>query len=145
MTDSFRSALDAFTGILGVAAAITLLLAFLIAFNATSIATDERAREHATMFAFGLPRRSVVAMGMGENAVIGLLGTVVGVAMGFLLTRYTDAGQRLARHRRRRARRRGGGGGADPAVHGAPARSHGHPGHPAGGGVAGGTRAAPAS
>jgi putative ABC transport system permease protein len=89
VTDSFRSALDAFTGILGVAAAITLLLAFLIAFNATSIATDERAREHATMFAFGLPRRSVVAMGMGENAVIGLLGTVVGVVMGFLLTRYT--------------------------------------------------------
>jgi putative ABC transport system permease protein len=89
VTDTFRGALDAFTGILGVAAAITLLLAFLIAFNATSIATDERAREHATMFAFGLPRRSVVAMGMAENAVIGLLGTFVGVVLGFLLTRYT--------------------------------------------------------
>lgn len=89
VTDSFRGALDAFTGILGIAATITLLLAFLIAFNATSIATDERAREHATMFAFGLPRRSVVAMGMAENAVIGLLGTVVGVVLGFLLTRYT--------------------------------------------------------
>ena len=41
------------------------------------------------MFAFGLPRRAVVAMGMAENAVIGFLGTVVGVALGFLLTRYT--------------------------------------------------------
>lgn len=89
LTDSFRGALDAFTGILGIAAAITLLLALLIAFNATSIATDERAREHATMFAFGLPRRVVVAMGMTENAVIGFLGTVIGVVLGFLLTRYT--------------------------------------------------------
>lgn len=89
VTDSFRGALDAFTGILGVAAAITLLLALLIAFNATSIAADERAREHATMFAFGLPRRVVVAMGMTENALIGLLGTGVGVTLGFLLTRYT--------------------------------------------------------
>lgn len=89
ITDSFRGALDAFTGVLGVAAAITFLLALLIAFNATSIATDERAREHATMFAFGLPRRTVVAMGMAENAVIGVLGTVVGVTLGFLLTRYT--------------------------------------------------------
>jgi putative ABC transport system permease protein len=89
VTDSFRGALDAFTGILGIAAGITLLLALLIAFNATSIATDERAREHATMFAFGLPRRVVVAMGMAENAVIGLLGTLVGLVLGFQLTRYT--------------------------------------------------------
>jgi putative ABC transport system permease protein len=89
VTDSFRAALDAFTGVLGVAAAITLVLALLVAFNATSIATDERAREHATMFAFGLPRRAVVAMGMAESAVIGLLGTAVGVVSGYLLTRYT--------------------------------------------------------
>jgi putative ABC transport system permease protein len=89
VTDSFRDALDAFTGILGIAAGITLLLALLIAFNATSIATDERAREHATMFAFGLPRRAVVAMGMVESAAIGLLGTALGVGLGYLLTRYT--------------------------------------------------------
>jgi putative ABC transport system permease protein len=41
------------------------------------------------MFAFGLPRRAVVAMGMAESAVIGLLGTAVGVVSGYLLTRYT--------------------------------------------------------
>lgn len=89
VTDSFREALGTFTGILGVAAAITLLLALLIAFNATSIATDERAREHATMFAFGLPRRAVVTMGVAESALIGLLGTVIGVALGYVLTWYT--------------------------------------------------------
>lgn len=89
VTDSFREALGAFTSVLGVAAAITLLLALLIAFNATSIATDERAREHATMFAFGLPRRAVLAMSMVESALIGLLGTGAGVGLGYLLTRYT--------------------------------------------------------
>jgi putative ABC transport system permease protein len=89
LTDSLRGAIEQFSSILSVAAAITLLLALLIAFNATSIATDERAREHATMFAFGLPRRSVVLMGMAENAVIGLLGTAVGIGLGYLLARYT--------------------------------------------------------
>ncbi|SOC48750.1 putative ABC transport system permease protein [Blastococcus aggregatus] len=89
VTDSFRDALGAFTSVLGVAAAVTLLLALLIAFNATSIATDERARENATMFAFGLPRRAVVTMGVVENAFIGLLGTAVGLGLGYLFTRYT--------------------------------------------------------
>ena len=149
VTDSFRGALDAFTGILGIAAAITLLLALLIAFNATSIATDERAREHATMFAFGLPRRAVVAMAMTENAAdrppghrhrggAGLPAHPVhgGGAAAPDPARVRDAGQRLARHGRRRARRRGGGGRADPAAHGAPSGPHGHPGDAARGRVA---------
>lgn len=89
VSDSLRNAVDQFASILGVAAVISLLLALLIAFNSTSIATDERSREHATMFAFGLPRRAVVLMSMAECAAIGVLGSLVGLAVGYLLARYT--------------------------------------------------------
>jgi putative ABC transport system permease protein len=60
-----------------------MVMAFLIAFNSTSINVDERVREIATMFAFGLPIRTVTRMQMVENLVIGILGTLVGVALGW--------------------------------------------------------------
>jgi putative ABC transport system permease protein len=78
----FRDALASFFGILRVAEAIVLLLALLIAFNSTSISIDERAREHATMLAFGLPPRVVLAMVTLESVITGLLGTALGVLAG---------------------------------------------------------------
>jgi putative ABC transport system permease protein len=60
-------------------------LAFLIAFNSTNINLSERAREIATMFAFGLPIRTAARMAMLENFITGLLGTLVGVVAGWLL------------------------------------------------------------
>jgi putative ABC transport system permease protein len=84
-TDGLRDSLGQFTGILNVAAAVSLLLALLIAFNSTSIGVDERSREHATMIAFGLPLRTVLAMTTAEAAIIGVLGTLVGLAGGYAL------------------------------------------------------------
>jgi putative ABC transport system permease protein len=69
--------------VLWVIRVIVMVLAFLIAFNSTSINVDERVREIATMFAFGLPIRTVTRMQMVENLVIGILGTLVGVALGW--------------------------------------------------------------
>ena len=86
-TDGLRDSLGQFTGILNVAAAVSLLLALLIAFNSTSIGVDERSREHATMMAFGLPLRTVLALTTAEAAVTGVLGTLAGLAGGYgLLT-----------------------------------------------------------
>lgn len=82
-TDGLRDSLGQFTGILNVAAAVSLLLALLIAFNSTSIGVDERSREHATMIAFGLPLRTVLAMTTTEAAAIGVLGAVAGLAGGY--------------------------------------------------------------
>jgi len=82
-TDGLRDSLGQFTGILNVAAAVSLLLALLIAFNNTSIGVDERAREHATMIAFGLPLRTVLAMTTMEAALIGTLGALAGIAGGY--------------------------------------------------------------
>ncbi len=84
--------LDEFTGILRVVEVATLLLALLIAFNTASLSADERARDNATMFAFGLPPRMVSGMAMAENAVIGALGAVVGLGGGYLALTYLVAG-----------------------------------------------------
>ena len=84
-TDGLRDSLGQFTGILNIAAAVSLLLALLIAFNSTSIGVDERSREHATMIAFGLPLRTVLAMTTVEAAAIGVLGTLAGLAGGYAL------------------------------------------------------------
>jgi putative ABC transport system permease protein len=64
-----------------------LVLALLIAYNATSINADERARERATLFAFGMPPRRILGLETAEGLLIGLLGTAVGVGVGLLLNR----------------------------------------------------------
>ena len=75
--------MDLFVVVLRVVQGIVLLMAFLIAFNSTSINVDERVREISTMFAFGLPLRTVTRMQMLENLVIGVLGTVLGAIAGW--------------------------------------------------------------
>jgi putative ABC transport system permease protein len=90
-TEGMRESLDEFVGILQVAAAVTLLLALLIAFNTTTIGVDERAREHATMLAFGLPPRTVLGMTTVETVLIGTAGTLAGVLGGYGLLRWMTA------------------------------------------------------
>lgn len=77
-----------FTGIFQVLELFILVLAVLIAYNATSINADERARERATLFAFGMERRRVLGLEIVEGLLIGLLGTVVGIGAGLLLNRW---------------------------------------------------------
>ena len=89
--DGMRASLEEFVGILNVAALITLLLALLIAFNTTSIAVDERAREHATMMAFGLPVRTVLGLTAVETVIVGALGTLAGIGGGYLVLRWMAA------------------------------------------------------
>jgi putative ABC transport system permease protein len=92
-TQVARDSIDEFVSVFRVLQAFTLLLALLIAYNATSINADERARERATLFAFGLPLRRVLGLETAEGLLIGLLGTAFGVAGGLLtatwLTRTT--------------------------------------------------------
>ncbi|MGY6026583.1 FtsX-like permease family protein [Streptomyces spinosirectus] len=80
--DALRNGIDEFTGILDIAAGVTLALAVLIAFNAASISADERSRENATMFAFGLPVRTVLTLAVVESALLGALGTAAGILLG---------------------------------------------------------------
>jgi putative ABC transport system permease protein len=81
--DSFKD----FTEIFQVLEVFIFVLALLIAYNATSINADERARERATLFAFGMPLRRVLGLETVEGLFIGLIGTAVGVGAGLLLNR----------------------------------------------------------
>lgn len=80
--DAVASYMDEFLVIVRITQAVALLLAVLIAVNTTSIATEERRREHATMLAFGTPVRRVAGNAVVESALIGLLGTLAGVGLG---------------------------------------------------------------
>ena len=81
--DGLRSALNQFSDILSIASAVALILVLLIAFNTASIGIDERSREHATMIAFGLPVRTVLAMTMIESLLVGIVGAAAAVAVGY--------------------------------------------------------------
>ena len=85
LTNDIRRELDRVLGLLVIVQGAVLLLALMIAFNSVSITTDERRRDHATMFAFGLPVRTVVALVTVESLLVGCLGTVAGVVAGRVL------------------------------------------------------------
>jgi putative ABC transport system permease protein len=81
-TDAVDSRMEQFNEILLITVAIAGAMALLIAFNATAINADERAREHATMFAYGVTVARVIRGSVAEGLMIGALGTGVGVAAG---------------------------------------------------------------
>lgn len=84
-TDAVDQRMAQFNEILVVVVAIAAAMALLIAFNAAAINSEERAREHATMFAHGITPGRVLRGATAESLIIGLLGTGVGVAAGHLL------------------------------------------------------------
>lgn len=84
ISEGFDEAVAQFVGFLAIAALAVLVLAVLIAFNATRITVDERRREHATMRAFGLPVRSIMGVVVKESVLVGLLATVIGIVAGLV-------------------------------------------------------------
>jgi putative ABC transport system permease protein len=83
-----RDRLDQFIGLIYVMAGSLCLLVGLIAYNTASINLDERARENATMLAYGVRPRTVVRMGVVEGFALGLLSTLLGLAGGYVLARW---------------------------------------------------------
>jgi putative ABC transport system permease protein len=88
LTDAAQQAIDDFLSAILVTEAIVLILALLVAFNSSSISADERRRETATMFAFGVPVRSATGLAIAENLVVGVLATLVGLALGWAVTHW---------------------------------------------------------
>jgi ABC-type antimicrobial peptide transport system permease subunit len=82
---SIEGFLDQYIGVFLVVQLIVLVIAFLIAFNTTRTNIEERRRELATMFAFGTRVRTVIRMGVIENLITGLLGTALGLGLGWSL------------------------------------------------------------
>ncbi len=88
ISEAIDEALDQFLSFLIVTAGAVLVLALLIAFNATRITVEERRREHATMRAFGLPVRTVLGVVVKESAVIGVIATIIGLVGGVVFLRW---------------------------------------------------------
>jgi putative ABC transport system permease protein len=84
-TDTVRQQLRSALGILRIVEVAVLLLALLIAFNSASINADERAREEATMFAFGLPLGRVLRIATVESLAVGIVATGLGLLAGWYL------------------------------------------------------------
>ena len=63
-------------------------LAFLVAFNASNIGAEERSREHATMFAFGITVRRVAFMAFAESLILGVVGVGLGLGFGAAVLRW---------------------------------------------------------
>ena len=88
MAQLMEDLMSQFVGVFQVFEIVVLVLAVLIAFNAASIAVDERRRENATMFAYGVRPRTVVRMLLAESTIVGVVATIVGLVGGFALFRY---------------------------------------------------------
>lgn len=80
---SIRDFIGSVLDILAVAQGAVLALAVLIAFNSSSISADERRRQHATMFAFGVPVSRVLRMSFVESLIVGVMSTLLGIALGY--------------------------------------------------------------
>ena len=88
IAEAIDEALDQFLSFLFVTAGAVLLLALLIAFNATRITVEERRREHATMRAFGLPIRTVLGVVVKESILVGIVATVIGLVGGVVFLQW---------------------------------------------------------
>ena len=87
-SDVFKDQFEQYTGLLQFLQLFIMILALLIAYNTASINMDERQREHATMFAYGLPVRTVLGMAVTESAILGVLSTILGLIGGYLLLQW---------------------------------------------------------
>jgi len=68
-----------------------LLAAFAVASLLTMAAVARRVREFGTLKALGWRSRRIIAQIMGESAVIGVIGAVLGIALGFAGAALVDA------------------------------------------------------
>lgn len=87
-TDAVDQTMSQFTNVLIITVAIAVIMAFLIAYNSAAINAEERTREHATLFAYGVSTRRVLRGNMVEALLTGALATLIGVATGYGILRW---------------------------------------------------------
>jgi putative ABC transport system permease protein len=85
VTEAVRDSFSQILGIIQVIVVAVLLLVLLIAFNTAAINLEARAREHATMFAFGVKIRTALRMAVVESLAIGTLATLIGIGGGLAM------------------------------------------------------------
>ncbi len=86
--DAVDQTMSQFTDVLIITVAIAIVMAFLIAYNAAAINAEERTREHATLFAYGIDAPRVIRGNMAEALLTGALATLIGIAAGYGILRW---------------------------------------------------------
>ncbi len=82
---SLEDSLEQSSGVFVVTQVFVIFLVMLIAFNTANINVDERSRDHATMFAYGIPVRRVIANLSVEGLLLGVVAVVLGGLFGYAL------------------------------------------------------------
>ncbi len=86
-SDALQDAFEEVSAVFWIIELFVLGLALLIAFNTANLNADERSRDHATMFAFGVSVGRVVLNLAVEGLALGIAATALGIALGLgLLT-----------------------------------------------------------
>lgn len=68
-----------------IASFIALLVGVFIIFNTFNIAVNQRWKEIGVLRAIGVERRNVQLMFLGESVIMGMIGSLLGIALGYLL------------------------------------------------------------
>lgn len=74
---------------LGGIAAISLLVAGIAIMNIMIVSLIERTREIGILKALGMKSRTVLTIFLGESVIIGVIGALVGIALGWILANVT--------------------------------------------------------
>jgi len=82
---SLEDSLEQSQGVFFITRIFVIFLVMLIAFNTANISVDERSRDHATMFAYGIPVRRVIANLSVEGLLLGVVAVVLGGLFGYAI------------------------------------------------------------
>ncbi|MFP4321263.1 MAG: FtsX-like permease family protein [Anaerolineales bacterium] len=85
LNDLINSVVRQFTSFPTLVAALALFTGGVVIANSVALATLERRREIAIMKAVGLQRERVIGMLLLENAIMGLIGGLIGVGSGVII------------------------------------------------------------
>jgi putative ABC transport system permease protein len=93
---AIQQGLGFFTTFLLVFAGVALFVGAFIIVNTFTMLMGQRSRELALLRALGASRRQVLGTVLGEAAIVGVVGSILGVGLGLLLARAAEVGiQRL--------------------------------------------------
>src|SRR5262245_11352323 len=83
----FETMLSAYTMMVGISSLFALFIGMFIIYNSFAIAVTQRRSEIGILRALGATRRQIRWLFLGESAVTGVIGSLVGLVFGVLIAR----------------------------------------------------------